>query len=86
MDDVGVTGKDVLKVDVANAKKTLVFQASALRMMRQRAIDARPMFENIAYCHSQLIFCVVLSTDYTDYTDFFFLPTDSTNITESVKS
>nr|DAM48921.1 MAG TPA: hypothetical protein [Caudoviricetes sp.] len=52
MNNVGVTGKDVLKVDVADAEEALVFQAFALGVVRKGLVDGSPMLKNIAYCHN----------------------------------
>ena len=55
MDDVGVAGENVLKVDVADAEEALVFETFALGAVRQGLVDGSPMLKNIAYCHSRCV-------------------------------
>jgi len=51
VDDVGVTGKDVLKVDIPDSEERLVFEAFALGVVRQWLVDGGPMLKDVAYCH-----------------------------------
>nr|DAI89036.1 MAG TPA: hypothetical protein [Caudoviricetes sp.] len=53
VDDVGITREDVLKVNIADAKETLVFETFAFGFMRQRLVDRSPMFKNVAYSHKR---------------------------------
>ena len=55
MYDVGISGKNVLKVDVADAEERLFLQL-AFGFVRQGLVDGSPMLKDIAYCHSQMIF------------------------------
>lgn len=52
VDDVGISGKDVFEVYVADAKEALVFKTLTLGVVRQGLVDGSPMLKNIAYCHN----------------------------------
>ena len=52
MNNVGVSGENVLKVNVADAEEALVFEAFALGVMRKGLVDGSPMLKDIAYCHN----------------------------------
>jgi len=63
VNDVGITGKDILKVDVADAEEALVFEALALGVVRQGLVDGSPMLKDIAYCCHSLFSLLGLMGD-----------------------